>query len=129
MPRFVVQQHFRSAEDFHFDLMLEREDLLVTFACGGPPDRTAELPRLAKQLQDHRLAYLDYEGEISGGRGWCELHDRGTFEWLEPEGGANLDYASQIRVRLDGRKARGVWELEREPASGIDYWRLKAVPD
>ena len=40
MPRFVVQQHFRSESDWHFDLMLESGQALATFACATLPDRT-----------------------------------------------------------------------------------------
>jgi hypothetical protein len=127
MPRYVVQQHFREKDHFHFDLMLEREGVLVTFASGAPPDMEAELPCLVHHLGDHRLAYLEYEGEISGGRGWCAVHDRGTFEWIEPEGGRLLELADEIRIRLEGEKARGTYRLVREPASGTDYWRLKKV--
>ena len=84
MPRYVVQQHFRQADDWHYDLMLERGEALVTFSSGVPPDRTEELPCLVRHLGDHRLAYLEQEGEISRGRGWCRIHDRGTFDWISP---------------------------------------------
>jgi len=127
MPRFVVQQHFRDAEDWHFDLMFERGDALATFASGVPPDDLGSLPCLVHQLADHRRAYLDYEGEISNHRGWCRIHDQGTFEWLAPADPAHHDFADEIRVRLDGRKACGLYRLVREPASGTDYWRLRHV--
>ncbi|MGB2998300.1 MAG: DNA polymerase ligase N-terminal domain-containing protein [Phycisphaerae bacterium] len=129
MPQYVVQQHFRSESDWHFDLMLEARQALVTFACPAPPDRTDDLPCLARQLADHRLAYLEYEGEISGGRDRCEIYDRGTFEWIEPEGGALLECATEIRIRLKGEKAKGDYILAREPVSGTDYWRLRKVTE
>ena len=134
MLRFVVQQHFRNEEDWHFDLMLECGDALVTFTSGVAPDETASLPCLVRQVPDHRLAYLEYEGEISGGRGWCRIHDRGTFDWIEPDhlakaaaksaAGACV-FADHILVRLDGQKATGVYRLTREPKSGTDYWRMR----
>ncbi len=125
MPRFVVQQHFRARDDYHFDLMLEAGETLLTFQCGVPPDRTKELPCLVVQLPDHRLDYLWYQGEIRRGRGWCEIYDRGTFEWVEPAGGSPVHAASEMRVRLAGRKARGLYALRRAPESGRDYWRLR----
>ncbi|MCX5649715.1 MAG: hypothetical protein NTX40_11610 [Planctomycetota bacterium] len=67
MPRYVVQQHFRSEDDWHFDLMFEAGQALVTFSSHAPPDACAQLPCLVRHLGDHRLAYLEYEGEISGG--------------------------------------------------------------
>jgi len=129
MLRFVVQQHFRDAEDWHFDLMLEAGDALVTFSSPVPPDDLASLPCLVHHLGDHRLAYLEKEGEISGSRGWCRIHDQGLLEWLEPADPAGRDLADEVRVRLDGQKARGVYRLAREPASGADYWRLRHVPE
>jgi hypothetical protein len=125
MPRYVVQQHFRDEDDWHFDLMLERGEALLTFSSGVSPDRTEELPTLVRQLPDHRPAYLEYEGEISGGRGWCRIHDRGTFEWIEPADPALAELADEIRIRLEGEKARGTYRLTRETATGADHWRLK----
>jgi len=130
MPRFVVQQHFRSSDDYHFDLMLEAADALVTFSCGAPLDDVKQLPCLVRQIHDHGVEYLCYQGEISGGRGWCEIHDRGTFEWVEPSGLANAADAAlldRLVVRLDGRKARGTYRLTREAASGTDYWRMSTA--
>ena len=66
MPRFVVLEHVRP-EDRHWDLMLESGDALATWALKHSPDSAQ--PIAAEQLPDHRLAYLDYEGPISGGRG------------------------------------------------------------
>jgi hypothetical protein len=125
MPKFVVQQHFRDEEDWHFDLMFEGSRGLVTFSSPVPPDDAAALPSTVRHLGDHRLAYLEHEGEISGGRGWCKIHDRGTFEWLEPKDPALIETSDEIRVRLAGEKAKGEYRLVREPGSGADYWRLK----
>jgi hypothetical protein len=124
MARFVVQQHWRSEEDWHFDLMLEGASALVTFSCPAPPDDVAALPETVRHLGDHRLEYLEHEGEVSGGRGWCKIHDRGTMEWLEPTDPALIAASDEIRVRLEGEKAKGVYRLVRE-AGGTDYWRLK----
>jgi hypothetical protein len=129
MPRYVVQQHFRDAEDWHYDLMLERGEALVTFSSGVPPDRNEELPCLVRHLGDHRLAYLEQEGEISRGRGWCRIHDRGTFEWLLPPGGEGIGQTDEIAVRLAGEKARGTYRLVRESRTGADYWRLRKVTE
>jgi hypothetical protein len=129
MPRYVVQQHFRDEEDWHFDLMLEAAGALVTFSSHTPPEAREALPCLVRHLGDHRLAYLEYEGEISGGRGWCRIHDRGSLEWLEPTDPALLPSADEIRIRLAGEKADGTFQLVREPASGTDYWRLRRVTE
>jgi len=138
MPKFVVQQHFRDEEDWHFDLMFEGSRGLVTFSSPVPPDDAAALPSTVRHLGDHRLAYLEHEGEISGGRGWCKIHDRGTFEWIDPPGNqcplarvgeTACDLLDHIVVRLSGEKARGVYRLKRETATGADYWRLRKEGD
>jgi len=134
MLRFVVQQHFRNAEDWHYDLMLECGDALVTFSSGAAPDDGASLPTLVRQLPSHRLAYLEYEGEISGGRGWCKMYDGGPMEWLEPNcpaetpvlpGHTACDHLDEIAVRLDGQKVKGVYRFVRETRSGTDHWRMR----
>lgn len=134
MLRFVVQQHFRNADDSHYDVMLECADALVTFSSGVPPDDAAHLPCLVRQLPSHRLAYLEYEGEISGGRGWCQIHDQGAMEWIEPTeaacpdgkvGETACDLLDAVAFRLEGRKIKGTFRLTRETASGSDHWRLK----
>ncbi|MCX5669953.1 MAG: hypothetical protein NTU94_01335 [Planctomycetota bacterium] len=134
MLRFVVQQHFLNAEDWHYDLMLEGGEALVTFSSHTPPDDTAALPALVRQLPSHRLAYLEYEGEMSGGRGWCDIYDGGTMEWIAPNcpvecpaqlGHTACDYVDEVAVRLDGRKVKGVYRFVRESKSGADYWRMR----
>jgi len=131
MPRFVVQKHFQNREEWHFDFMLECGGALITFSCGAPPDDANALPCLVRQLGSHRIEYLSYQGEISGGRGWCEIHDRGTFEWLEPKAPpdpAHCDLLDRLAVRLSGQKARGIYRLVRETTSGTDYWRMSHAP-
>jgi len=132
--RFVVQQHFREPDYWHYDLMLECGDGLITFSSGVPPDEQERLPCMARQLPNHRLAYLEHEGEISGNQGWCRIHDRGTFEWVEPEsiGDAEAvpgqifgDLYDEFAVRLEGEKARGTYRMVRETKSGTDHWRLR----
>src|SRR5262249_5609576 len=65
MPRFVLLEH--TWNGVHWDLMLERDGVLRTWAIDAPVVSGRDLP--ARSLGDHRLVYLDYEGEISGGRG------------------------------------------------------------
>jgi hypothetical protein len=138
MHRFVIQQHFRDAEDWHFDLMLECGEALVTFSSGSPPDDPASLPMLVRQLGNHRTSYLEYQGEISGGRGWCRFHDRGEMQWIVPApdacpaarvGETAHPTEDVIVVHLQGEKMRGTYRLTREPKSGIDYWRLRKERD
>jgi hypothetical protein len=138
MHRFVVQQHFRDAEDWHYDLMLECGDALVTFSSGPAPDDDSRLPMLVRQIGNHRLIYLEYQGEVFGGRGWCRIHDQGTFEWIVPPpeacpaagvGDTAHPLEDCIVIRMAGQKLRGTYRLSRETKSGADYWRLRKESD
>lgn len=107
MPRFVVLQHDTPTgyeRPPHFDLMLEAGDALRTFALSHWP-ATGETV-CAEQLADHRLAYLDYEGAISGGRGDVMRQEAGEYE-IESEA------SDTLLVRLRGRRLRGTLLLRR----------------
>src|SRR5947209_20151024 len=80
-PRFVIQQHH--ATRLHWDLRLEHEGALASWAIpNGIPSDPAE-NRLAVHTEDHPLEYLEFEGEIPKGEygaGTMRIWDRGTFE-------------------------------------------------
>ena len=112
--RFVIQRHEREP-DPHFDIMLEREGRLRTWSAPGPPGSGS--PE-ARSLSHHRIAYLEYEGEISGGRGWVRIWDRGTYRprvWEE----------QQVVVDLSGTRLRGRLSLS---LIGEDRWTLEWTP-
>jgi len=109
MPRFVVLEHDHPF--LHWDFMLEAGDVLLTWRLSSPPapQRTVS----AERIGDHRRAYLDYEGPVSGGRGNVTRWDGGSFEWLE-------DAEDRKVVRLRGGRLDGTFRLERTPAG---EWR------
>ncbi len=76
MPRFVILCH-ENHRGAHFDFMLESGDVLKTWALPQPPASGVEIE--CEALADHRLAYLDYEGPVSGGRGSVARWDRGDL--------------------------------------------------
>ena len=108
MPRFVILEH-DSPGGLHWDLMLEQGGVLLTWALSEPPQAARNVP--AEALSDHRLAYLDYEGPISGGRGSVTRWDQGTYE---------LEHRSddELAVVLAGRRLAGRATLSRPPGQG-----------
>jgi bifunctional non-homologous end joining protein LigD len=79
--RFVIQQHH--ARSLHWDVRLERDGVLVSFAVprGLPRDRARN--NLAKHTEDHPLEYLDFAGDIPAGEyggGRMTIFDRGVYE-------------------------------------------------
>src|SRR4051794_41980056 len=78
--RFVVLEH--RWDGVHWDFMLETEGRLRTWAVDAPIEPGIDLP--ARALPDHRLAYLTYEGPVSGGRGEVRRGDSGPYR--VPEG-------------------------------------------
>jgi hypothetical protein len=115
MLRFVILEH--DHPHLHWDLMLESGPVLRTWRLASPPGTGG--PVKAEALIDHRLAYLDYEGSVSGNRGRVVHWDNGTFAWEEGAGGC-------VVVRLQGIRLRGVLLLERV---NEDVWRVSFTPE
>lgn len=80
MARFAILHH-RAPQGEHWDLMLERGDVLLTWQLSRDPGDGACLPIPARRIQNHRTHYLDYEGPISGDRGVVTRVDRGCVEF------------------------------------------------
>jgi len=112
---FVIQIH-SGYGDLHYDLMLERGKVLATWQLSLPPGKLHPGQALSvRKLPDHRLAYLTYEGPISGRRGEVKILDSGSFELLRCD-------ERQWTVKLDGGSTRGRFELIREEG---DAWTLR----
>lgn len=107
MSRFVILRHDPppgGQRPPHWDLMLQSGDVLRTWALAEPP--TAGRPIAAEALADHRTAYLDYEGPVSGDRGAVCRWDAGTVQWERAT-------PREIVIRLDGNQVSGRATLTR----------------
>jgi bifunctional non-homologous end joining protein LigD len=97
-PRFVIHEH--SATRLHWDLRLERDGVLASWAVPkGMPEEPGE-NRLAVWTEDHPLEYVDFHGEIPKGQygaGTMTIWDRGSYDVLKWE-------PRKIEVALHGER-------------------------
>ncbi|MFQ5461635.1 MAG: DNA polymerase ligase N-terminal domain-containing protein [Phycisphaerae bacterium] len=109
--RYVILHH-QAPSGEHWDLMLESGDALLTWQLKSKPVSNEALPIEAEKIADHRKAYLEYEGPISGHRGHVTRVDRGELTILESG-------ATEVRFELSGKNLTGVFRLRRDGARWI----------
>jgi bifunctional non-homologous end joining protein LigD len=111
--RFVIQKH--AASRLHYDFRLELGGALKSWAVPkGLPYKHGE-KHLAVHVEDHPLAYIDFEGTIPKGEyggGTVMVWDRGTFEPLSRAPLKDLD-SGKLHFALHGSKLEGEWHLVR----------------
>lgn len=113
MPRFVILEH--DHPHLHWDLMLEAGDVLRTWRLESAPGINQTIA--AQAIGDHRKAYLDYEGPVSGDRGSVVRWDVGIFEWGSQD-------PARIMVSLNGERCRGCAELACISGDGWSFtWK------
>lgn len=103
---FVILHHVTRDGD-HWDLMIRHGGALRTWRVPVGSVPTVDRPVPVERLGDHRLAYLDYEGPVSGDRGHVQRVDRGAAVWLEGKDSS----ADIARVELRGRLVNGVYRF------------------
>lgn len=109
---YVIQKH--AARRLHYDLRLQVNGTLKSWAVTRGPSLEPGERRLAVQVEDHPIDYAAFEGVIPAGQyggGTVMLWDAGTWEPLE-DPGKGLGQG-QLRFRLHGRKLKGEWLLVR----------------
>jgi bifunctional non-homologous end joining protein LigD len=129
---FVVQKH--AASHLHYDLRLELDGVMKSWAVPKGPSLDPSVKRLAMQVEDHPIEYNSFEGTIPKGEyggGSVMLWDRGTYSY----GGTNPDpleglrggYAKgDFKFVLNGKRLKGSWVLVRTRggAPGKPQWLL-----
>lgn len=115
--RFVVQRH--DARSLHYDLRLEMDGVLKSWAVPKGPSMNPSDKRLAIHTEDHPIGYLDFEGTIPKGNygaGEMKIWDRGTYTSAPAKGKKEADLADQmekgsLRIVLSGKKLKGEFAL------------------
>ena len=109
---FVIQKH--DATRLHYDLRLEMDGVLKSWAVTKGPSLVPGEKRLAVHVEDHPLEYGDFEGTIPKGEyggGTVIVWDRGTWD---PVDDAHNGYAKgHLEFELAGEKLAGRWHLVR----------------
>lgn len=115
---FVIQKH--AASHLHFDLRLELDGVMLSWAVPKGPNLDPSVKRLAMQVEDHPIEYNTFEGTIPKGEyggGTVMLWDRGTYESAGPDGDvAELRRGYEkgdFKFVLHGKRLRGSWVLVR----------------
>lgn len=116
--RFVILHHTQSDGE-HWDLMLEEGEVLLTWRLSADPTVSGSNRIAAERVADHRPAYLTYEGELSGGRGFVRRIESGAWERIKSG-------HSPKEIRFFGSFLNGDYRLE--PILGVD-WVFQRIVD
>jgi DNA ligase D-like protein (predicted 3'-phosphoesterase) len=134
-PVFVIQKH--DASRLHYDLRLEVDGVLKSWAVPKGPSTDPSQRRLAVPTEDHPLEYADFEGVIPEGEyggGTMIVWDKGTYRNLQAEKDESRTMAEayedgHIEVWLEGEKLSGGYALVRTGKGDDSRWLLIKMKD
>jgi DNA ligase D-like protein (predicted 3'-phosphoesterase) len=104
---YVVQKH--AATHLHYDLRLEMDGTLKSWAIPKEPPTELGVKRLAVQVEDHPISYATFQGTIPRGEygaGTVEIWDKGTYKLIERK-------EDKLIVEINGEKLHGSYVLVR----------------
>jgi bifunctional non-homologous end joining protein LigD len=127
---FVIQKH--AASHLHFDLRLELDGVMKSWAVPKGPSFDPDVKRLAMEVEDHPIEYNSFEGTIPKGQyggGTVMLWDRGTYTPDEATPGEDVQKAvrrglrsGKLSLTFHGERLRGSFALVRTAREGRPQW-------
>jgi bifunctional non-homologous end joining protein LigD len=134
-PIFVIQKH--DATNLHYDLRLEVDGVLKSWAVPKGPSLDPSVKRLAMHVEDHPMNYADFEGVIPKeeyGGGAVIVWDNGVYENLTNKKGVALNMSQgvehgHVMVRLEGTKLKGGFSLTRMGRDKKEWLLVKNKDD
>ncbi len=132
---FMVQKH--DATRLHWDLRLELDGTLKSWAVPNGPSLNPDDKRLAVRTEDHPPSYATFEGTIPKGEyggGTVMMWDRGTWEPAPGKDPRKTIEEGHLHFTLHGERMRGEWVMFRlkpkpNERRGTENWMLKKVRD
>jgi len=117
--RFVVLRH-ETRDEVHWDLMLERGAGLATWRLAEAPSGEGDAEIAAERIGEHRRAYLDYEGAVSGDRGTVWRYDAGVYRgtWVSE---------NEWELVFEGQVLRGRYGLSANGLGSPSEWVLRRL--
>ncbi|MBY6013292.1 DNA ligase D [Qipengyuania gaetbuli] len=129
---FIVQKH--DATRLHWDLRLEVDGVLKSWAVTKGPSPDPEIKRLAVRTEAHPISYAEFEGNIPKGEyggGTVMLWDRGTWSPIEGKSAKDLE-KGHLHFKLEGKRMKGEWlliRLKKKPGETRENWLLRKLED
>jgi|TARA_Y100000310_G_scaffold342703_1_gene447010 bifunctional non-homologous end joining protein LigD len=122
--RFMIHHH--AARNTHYDLRLEMDGVLRSWAIPKGPSPNMQERRYAARVEDHPLEYGDFEGHIPEGNygaGWTIVWDRGSWHC---KGDPLVGLAKgKLLFELRGHKLHGMWTLVKMKSADKDWLFIK----
>jgi DNA ligase D-like protein (predicted 3'-phosphoesterase) len=127
---FVIQQH--AATTLHFDVRLEVDGVLKSWAVPKGPSTDPRVKRLAMAVEDHALGHAEFEGPT--GRGAVIVWDTGPYRNRTAREGREVPIGRALAdghavVELCGHKLQGRFALTRTDTEPRERWLLVKVRD